>query len=128
MGPDLSDTDVHVNPRPPAAPVKPAPPPLLSPSLKDHLEPGRSLRLACGMQWSSNTARSRDLRSIIDDRLRGELGGRYDRHCAESVGTDKLMVTFTLRAATHADAIRSAGMAAGTLAELLTDNAVGVDV
>jgi hypothetical protein len=41
-----------------------------------------------------------ELRSIIDDRLRGELGGRYDRHCAESVGTDKLTVTFTLRAAT----------------------------
>jgi len=69
-----------------------------------------------------------ELRSIIDDRLRRELGGRYDRHRAESVGTDKLTVTFTLRAATHADAIRSAGMAAGTLAELLTDNAVGVDV
>ena len=38
----------------------------------------------------------------------------------QSVGTDKLTVTFTLRAATHADAIRSAGLAAGTLAELLT--------
>jgi hypothetical protein len=69
-----------------------------------------------------------ELRSIIDDRLRGELGGRYDRHRAESVGTDKLTVTFTLRAATHADAIRSASLAAGTLAELRTDNAVGVDV
>jgi hypothetical protein len=69
-----------------------------------------------------------ELRSIIDDGLRGELGGRYDRHRAESVGTDKLTVTFTLRATTHADALRSAGMAAGTLAELLADNAVGVDV
>src|SRR3954465_12178442 len=36
-----------------------------------------------------------ELRSIIDDRLRGELGGRYDRHRVESVGTDKLTVTFT---------------------------------
>ena len=69
-----------------------------------------------------------ELRSIIDDRLRGELGGRYDRHRAESVGADKLAITFTLRAAAHADAIRCAGMAAGTLAELLTDNAIGVDV
>src|SRR3954453_23990827 len=30
------------------------------------------------------------LRSVIDDRLRGELGDRYDRHRAESVGADKL--------------------------------------
>ena len=36
----------------------------------------------------------------------------------ESVGTDKLTVTLALRAATHADAIRSAGLAARTLAEL----------
>jgi hypothetical protein len=42
---------------------------------------------------------------VIDDRLRDDLGGRYDRHSAQSVGTDKLTVTFTLRAATHADAI-----------------------
>ena len=41
---------------------------------------------------------------------------------------DKLMVTFVLRAATHADAIRSAGLAAGTLAELLTDTAAAVDL
>ena len=68
------------------------------------------------------------LRQVIDDRLGGDLGGRYDRHSARSVGTDKLTVTFTLRATTHADAIRCAGMAAGTLAELLTDNAVGVDI
>ena len=39
----------------------------------------------------------------------------------------KLTVTFTLRAATHADAIRSAGLAAGTLAALLTDNAAAVE-
>lgn len=64
-----------------------------------------------------------ELRQVIDDRLRDDLGGRYDRHSAQSVATDKLTVTFTLRAATHADAIRSAGLAAGTLAELLTDNA-----
>jgi hypothetical protein len=31
-------------------------------------------------------------------------------------------------AATDADAIRSAGLAAGTLAELLTENAVAVDL
>jgi hypothetical protein len=69
-----------------------------------------------------------ELRSVIDDRLRRDLGGRYDRHSADSVGTDKLTVTFTLRAATHADAIRSAGLAAATLAELLTDNAAAVDL
>jgi hypothetical protein len=69
-----------------------------------------------------------ELRPVIDDRLRGELGARYDRHRAESVGTDKLTVTFALRAPTHADAIRSAGIAAGTLAELLTDTATGVDL
>jgi hypothetical protein len=40
----------------------------------------------------------------------------------------RLTVTFTLRAATHADAIRSAGLAAGTLAELLTDNAAAVNL
>ena len=65
---------------------------------------------------------------MIDDRLRVDLGRRYDRHAAHSVGTDKLIVTFTLRAATHADAIRSAGLVAGTLAELLTDHAAGVDL
>jgi hypothetical protein len=68
------------------------------------------------------------LRQVIDDRLRDDLGGRYDRHSAQSVGTDKLTVTFTLRAATHSDAIRSAGLAAATLAELLTDNAAAVDL
>ena len=50
---------------------------------------------------------------MIDDRLRRDLGGRYDRHRTSSVGTDKITVTFTLRAATDADAIRSAGLAAG---------------
>jgi hypothetical protein len=68
------------------------------------------------------------LHQIVDDRLRGDLGGRYDRHSARCVGTDKLTVTFILRAATDADAIRSAGLAAGTLAELLTDNAAAVDL
>ena len=43
-------------------------------------------------------------------------------------GTDKLTVTFTLRSASHADAIRSAGLAAGTLAELLTHHAAAVDL
>jgi hypothetical protein len=69
-----------------------------------------------------------ELRSVIDDRLRVDLGGRYDRHSAQSVGTDKLIVTFILRAATHADAIRSAGLAAGALAELVTEQAAGVDL
>jgi hypothetical protein len=69
-----------------------------------------------------------ELRSVIDDRLRTDLGARYERHSADSVGTDKLTVTFTLRAGTHADAIRSAGLAAGTLAELLSDNAAAVDL
>lgn len=69
-----------------------------------------------------------ELRSVIDDRLRGDLGHRYDRHNTESAGTDKLTVTFILRAATHADAIRSAGLAAGTLAELLSDSAAAVDL
>jgi hypothetical protein len=68
------------------------------------------------------------LRSVIDERLARDLGGRYDRHRTSSVGTDKITVTFTLRAATDADAIRSAGLAAGTLAEILTDNAVAVDL
>jgi hypothetical protein len=69
-----------------------------------------------------------ELRSIIDDRLRSELGSRYDRHNAQSVGTDKLTVTFTLRATTPADAIRSAGLAAGTLLELLTHNEAAIDL
>jgi hypothetical protein len=69
-----------------------------------------------------------ELRSVIDDRLRDELGPRYDRHSADSVGSDKLTVTFTLRGGTHADAIRSAGLAAGTLAELLSDSAAAVDL
>lgn len=68
------------------------------------------------------------LRSGIDDRLRGDLGNGYDRHSTHSAGTDKLIVTFILRAGTHADAIGSAGLAAGTLAELLTDSAAAVDL
>jgi hypothetical protein len=69
-----------------------------------------------------------ELRQVIDDRLRDDLATRYDRHTAESVGTDKLTVSFTLRAATHADAIRSAGVAAGTLAELLAHHGAAVDL
>ena len=69
-----------------------------------------------------------ELRGVIDDRLRHDLDSRYDRHSAQSVGTDKLTVTFTLRAASHAEAIRSAGMVAGTLAELLTHHAAAVDL
>ncbi len=69
-----------------------------------------------------------ELRAIIDDRLRSQLGPRYDRHNAQSVGTDKLTVTFTLRAATPAEAIRSAGVAAGTLVELVTDSGAAIDL
>jgi hypothetical protein len=69
-----------------------------------------------------------ELRSVIDDRLRGDLGSQYDRHSARSAGTDKLTITFTFGAATHADAIGTAGLAAGTLAELLTDSAAAVDL
>jgi hypothetical protein len=69
-----------------------------------------------------------ELRQLIDERLRDDLGRRYDRHTAQSVGTDKLTVTITLRAPTHADAIRSAGLAAGTLAELLTHHAAAIDL
>src|SRR3954447_24829111 len=43
-----------------------------------------------------------ELRQVIDDRLRN---GRYDGHNAQSVGSDKLTVAFTLRTATHAAAI-----------------------
>jgi hypothetical protein len=68
------------------------------------------------------------LRSVIDDRLRADLGVRYDRHNAQSVGTDKLAVVFTLRAVTVADAIRSAGQAAGTLVQLLADNEADIDL
>src|SRR3954463_14877586 len=68
------------------------------------------------------------LRSIIDDRLRDELGPRYERHSAQSVGSDKLTVIFMLRAGTPADAIRAAGLAAATLVELLTDTGAAIDV
>jgi hypothetical protein len=94
--------------------------------------PRYSARLALGCERGHAPGQVlhalQELRQVIDDRLRDVLGGRYDRHNAESVGTDKLTVTFTLRAATHADAIRSAGLAAGTLAELLTDHAAAVDL
>jgi hypothetical protein len=69
-----------------------------------------------------------ELRAVIDDRLREDLGDCYDRHRAESAGTDKLTVTFVLRAATAADAIRSAGLAAATVAELLAANTAAVDL
>lgn len=69
-----------------------------------------------------------EMRSRIDDRLRHELGPRYDRHTAQSVGTDKLTVTFTLRAPAPPDAIRAAGRAAGTLIEMLTADGAAIDV
>ena len=68
------------------------------------------------------------LRSVIDERLRDELGPRYDRHSAQSVGTDKLMVVFTLRAGTPGEAIRAAGLAAAALVDLLTDTGAAIDV
>src|SRR4051794_19731480 len=68
------------------------------------------------------------LHSVIDDRLRDELGPRYDRHSAQSVGTDKLTVIFTLRAGTPPQAIRAGGLAAATLVELLTDTGAAIDV
>ncbi|MDA0168448.1 hypothetical protein OJ998_05055 [Solirubrobacter taibaiensis] len=69
-----------------------------------------------------------ELRSRIDDRLRHELGVGYDRHQAGSAGTDKLTVTFALRAPTPADAMRAAGAAAGVLVALLTDHSAAVDL
>ena len=110
------------------------------PTVPEH--PNRSAPEPSGPRYSARVALSckrghapgqvlhalQELRQVIDDRLRCDLGGRYDRHSARSVGTDKLTVTFTLRAATDADAIRTAGLAAGTLAELLTDNAAAVDL
>jgi hypothetical protein len=69
-----------------------------------------------------------ELRSAIDDRLAAELAPRYDRHRAESSGTNKLTVTFALRADTPANALRAAGTAAASLAEILSDNAVQVDL
>ena len=69
-----------------------------------------------------------ELRSAIDDRLRGELGSSYERHSAQSIGTDKLTVTFVVRAASPADAIRAAGVAAATLVEILTQTTAAVDV
>ena len=68
------------------------------------------------------------MRSIVDDRLRSELGPRYDRHSAQSVGTDKLMVVFAIRAEAPAEAIRSAGIAASTLIEVVTDTGAAIDV
>jgi hypothetical protein len=68
------------------------------------------------------------LRSDIEERLRRVLGARYDGHTAQSAATDKLIVTLILRAASHPDAITSAGVAAGALAELLAERAVAVDL
>lgn len=67
-------------------------------------------------------------RSVIDDRLRSELGPRYERHTAQSVGADKLTVIFTLRAGSPAEAVRATGMAAATLLELLTQTEAAIDV
>jgi hypothetical protein len=69
-----------------------------------------------------------ELRSVIDDRLRRDLGQPYEHHRAQSVGEDKLTVVFALRAATPADAIRTAGLAAATLIQILTDTAAALDL
>jgi hypothetical protein len=69
-----------------------------------------------------------ELRSMIDDRLRQELGRFYEHHRAQSVGTDKLAVVFALRAFTPAEAIRTAGLAAATLVEVLTDAEAALDL
>jgi hypothetical protein len=110
------------------------------PSFRKH--PNRSPQEPSGPRYSARVAIScesghapgpvlhalQELRGVIDDRLRRDLDRRYDRHTAQSAGTDKLTVTFTLRADTHADAIRSAGLAAGTLAEILADTGAAVDL
>jgi hypothetical protein len=59
-----------------------------------------------------------ELRSVIDERLRVELGPAYEHHRAQSVGSDKLTAVFTLRAASPAEAVRAAGLAAANLLEL----------
>jgi hypothetical protein len=69
-----------------------------------------------------------ELRSVIDDRLRQELGRPYEHHRAQSVGTDKLTVVFALRAETPAQAIRTGGLAAATLVEILTDAKAALDL
>lgn len=69
-----------------------------------------------------------ELRSVVDDRLRRELGRTYEHHRAQSVGTDKLTVVFALRAETPAEAIRTGGLAAATLVELLTDAEAALDL
>jgi hypothetical protein len=69
-----------------------------------------------------------ELRSTIDDRLRRELGPNYERHSAQSIGTDKLTVTFVLRAAVPAEAIRAAGVAAAALVDVLTQTTAAIDV
>jgi hypothetical protein len=69
-----------------------------------------------------------ELRSVIDDRLRAELGRAYEHHRSQSAGEDKITVVFALRADTPADAIRRAGAAAGTLVEILTDTRAALDL
>jgi hypothetical protein len=69
-----------------------------------------------------------EMRGAIDDRLRRELGPPYERHQAQSVGDDKLTVVFNLRAGSPADAIRTAGVAAANLIELLTDTNAPLDL
>ena len=81
-------------------------------------QPNRSAPEPTGPKYSARVALScqaghapgqvlhalQELRAVIDDRLRVDLPGRYGRHSAQSAGTDKLTVTFTLHAATHAEA------------------------
>src|SRR3954469_15601418 len=69
-----------------------------------------------------------ELRSMIDDRLRKELGQLYEHHRAQSVGPDRLASVLALRPATPAEAIRTAGLAAATLVEVLTDAEAALDL
>ena len=109
-----SDARAAVPPRPPCLSI----PPVAAGALRAEVQRPRRAELRARPSAGQVLPALQGLRSVIDDRLRGDLGGRYDRHSAQSVGTDMLTVTFILRARTYADAIRSAGLAAATLAEL----------
>jgi hypothetical protein len=97
-------------------------------ALRAEVERARRAELRARSRARAGASRAAPVAFGHDDRPRRDLGGRYDRHSAGSVGTDKLTVAFTLRAASDADAIRSARLAAGKLAELLTDDAAAVDL
>ncbi len=60
--------------------------------------PGYSARVALSCQREHAPGEVlhalHELRSDVEERLRSVLGARYDRHTAQSAGTDKLIVTF----------------------------------